>query len=129
MSVTFPKTFSSHDDDELCFSENRTGQRKGMRRTESETTRSHNTKPCLSCVPIREAELKPTYLKNGVAVVEQVLRRNSSGHVRRGSRDESDGLRGGDVFHNHFQLRQFLYKRLDEGQQTVKEECRVLSRV
>lgn len=83
-------------------------------------------KPCLSCVPKREAELKPTYLENGVAVVEQVLRRYSSCHIRRGSRDESNGLRGGDVLHHHFQLRQLLYERLDEGGQTAGDVCRAI---
>lgn len=59
-------------------------------------------------------ELPANYLKNRVAVVEQVLWGYGGRHVGWGSRHESYGLRGSDVLHHDFQLRHFLHERLEK---------------
>lgn len=53
------------------------------------------------CIPT-ETKTRFAYLENRVAVVEQMLGRDRSRHVRRGGRDEGNRLRGGYVFHHHF---------------------------
>lgn len=54
------------------------------------------------------------YLKNRVAVVEQVLRGYGGRHVGWSSCHESYGFRSCDVLHHDFQLRHSLHERLDK---------------